>query len=159
MFALHFNQLKPLFSKWRLAFAGFALVYAIILLVNLTRYPIQWDEVVHLNAGNFLYWGNYDKFVLTRVLSAAIRRHNFSLLQNPRCKPLCSPISTSFVLDSFAVACLRISPQHVRRENGVALSCFAGCDAGLLLALPIGSIWNRHRSSLWQPPCSSFTAG
>lgn len=65
MFALHFNQLKPLFSKWRLAFAGFALVYAIILLANLTRYPIQWDEVVHLNAGNFLYWGNYDKFVLT----------------------------------------------------------------------------------------------
>jgi predicted membrane-bound mannosyltransferase len=26
--------------------------------------PIQWDEVVHLNGGSFLYWGNYDKFVV-----------------------------------------------------------------------------------------------
>jgi len=26
--------------------------------------PIQWDEVIHLNGGSFLYWGNYEKFVL-----------------------------------------------------------------------------------------------
>jgi 4-amino-4-deoxy-L-arabinose transferase-like glycosyltransferase len=64
MIALHFNQPKAVFNKWRLTFAGFALVYTIILLLNLTRYPIQWDEVVHLNAGNFLFWGNYDKFIL-----------------------------------------------------------------------------------------------
>jgi 4-amino-4-deoxy-L-arabinose transferase-like glycosyltransferase len=51
-------------NKWRLAFLGFALAYAIILFLNLTNSPIQWDEVTHLNGGSFLYWGNYDKFVL-----------------------------------------------------------------------------------------------
>ncbi len=52
-------------DRWRLAFLGFALVYAMILIVNLTNAPIQWDEVVHLNGGSFLYWGNYEKFVLS----------------------------------------------------------------------------------------------
>ncbi len=58
------QQLKGALNKWRLAFLSFALVYIIILLLNLTNPPIQWDEVVHLNGGSFLYWGNYDKFVL-----------------------------------------------------------------------------------------------
>jgi hypothetical protein len=51
-------------NKWRVAFACFALVYFLILLTYLTRWPIQWDEVTHLNQGNFLYWGLYQKFVL-----------------------------------------------------------------------------------------------
>jgi len=58
------NQLKPVFTKWRLVFACFALLYALILIINLTRWPIQWDEVAHLNSGNFLYWDLYNKFLL-----------------------------------------------------------------------------------------------
>ncbi len=58
------GQFRAALNRWRLAFAGFAIVYTIILLLNLTRWPIQWDEVIHLNSGNFLYWGLYDKFVL-----------------------------------------------------------------------------------------------
>lgn len=64
MIALHFNQPKAVFSKWRLAFAGFALVYAMVLIFNSANHPMQWDEVIHLNQGSFLYWGNFDKFVL-----------------------------------------------------------------------------------------------
>jgi predicted membrane-bound mannosyltransferase len=57
------NQLRAALNRWRLAFLCFALAYAIILLLNLTKAPIQWDEVVHLNGGSFLSWGLYDKFV------------------------------------------------------------------------------------------------
>ncbi len=50
-------------NKWRLAFLVFAIGYAVILLLNLTNSPIQWDEVIHLNSGNFLYWGLYTKYL------------------------------------------------------------------------------------------------
>ena len=42
----------------------FALAYTLILLLLVDYHPIQWDEVIHLNSGNFLYWGLYDKFIL-----------------------------------------------------------------------------------------------
>ena len=61
---LPLHQLKGALNKWRFALLGFTIAYAIILLLNLTNPPIQWDEVIHLNGGSFLYWGNYDKFVL-----------------------------------------------------------------------------------------------
>jgi 4-amino-4-deoxy-L-arabinose transferase-like glycosyltransferase len=57
------NQLKAAFNKWRLAFLVFALAYAIILLLNLTNHPMEWDEVNHLNGALFLNYGLYDKFV------------------------------------------------------------------------------------------------
>ncbi len=57
------SRLEAALSKWRLAFLGFVLVYVIFLLINLTNPPIQWDEVIHLNGGSFLYWGLYNKFV------------------------------------------------------------------------------------------------
>jgi 4-amino-4-deoxy-L-arabinose transferase-like glycosyltransferase len=60
---LRLTPLGGALNRWRLAFLGFAIAYAIILLWNLTNPPIQWDEVSHLNGGNFLYWGLYDKFV------------------------------------------------------------------------------------------------
>ena len=41
----------------------FAVAYAVLLLLNLTNTPMQWDEVIHLNGGTFLNWGVYDKFV------------------------------------------------------------------------------------------------
>ena len=58
-----FNRFKVALNRWRLAFAAFALVYLIILLVEMTQHPIQWDEVIHLNAGSYLYFGNYGAFV------------------------------------------------------------------------------------------------
>ncbi len=51
-------------NRWRIAFLGFILIYTLILLSNLTNPPMQWDEVIHLNSGSFLYWENYDKFVV-----------------------------------------------------------------------------------------------
>jgi 4-amino-4-deoxy-L-arabinose transferase-like glycosyltransferase len=41
----------------------FALVYIIILLLNLTKAPIQWDEISHINGGALVYWGHYGNFV------------------------------------------------------------------------------------------------
>lgn len=54
---------KMLLNRWRLAFAVVALAYLIILLIEMTQHPIQWDEVIHLNAGSYLYFGNYSDFV------------------------------------------------------------------------------------------------
>jgi hypothetical protein len=41
----------------------FAIGYAVVLLLNLSNMPVEWDEIVHLNGGLFLNWGLYDKFV------------------------------------------------------------------------------------------------
>lgn len=60
---LYLDRLKTMLNKWRLAFFVFALVYALILLLNLSNFPMEWDEVIHLNGGNFLTWGLYDQFV------------------------------------------------------------------------------------------------
>lgn len=60
---LHLNQLKTALNKWRIAFLFFALAYAVVLFLNLTNSPMQWDEVTHLNAGLLLKGGLYDKFV------------------------------------------------------------------------------------------------
>ena len=62
-FRLRLNQLKTGLNKWRLAFLFFALAYAVLLFLNLTNTPVQWDEVIHLNGGTFLNWGLFDKFV------------------------------------------------------------------------------------------------
>lgn len=59
-----FTLRKAALNKWRLAFAAFALAYTQILFSNFLRWPLVWDEVVHLNAGSFLSWGLIDKFVL-----------------------------------------------------------------------------------------------
>ncbi len=57
-------HLRLVLDRWRLLLFGFLLVYLIILLSDLAYPPMQWDEVIHLNAGSFLSWGNYDKFVV-----------------------------------------------------------------------------------------------
>jgi 4-amino-4-deoxy-L-arabinose transferase-like glycosyltransferase len=57
------EKLKADLNKWRLAFLIFALSYAVVLLLNLTNMPMQWDEVVHLNGALYLNGGLYDKFV------------------------------------------------------------------------------------------------
>jgi 4-amino-4-deoxy-L-arabinose transferase-like glycosyltransferase len=56
-------QLRAALNRWRLAFGAVALAYLIILLVEMTQHPIQWDEVIHLSAGSYLYFGNYGAFV------------------------------------------------------------------------------------------------
>lgn len=63
MAATIFTQFKAAINRYRLAFAAFALAYTIILLLVAQFHPIQWDEVIHLNQGNFLYWGLTDKFL------------------------------------------------------------------------------------------------
>lgn len=50
-------------NKWRVAFLIFALAYAVILLLNLTNMPMQWDETTHLNGALYLNSGLYGKFV------------------------------------------------------------------------------------------------
>ncbi len=62
-------------SKWRILFLCFALVYAFILLFNLIKAPIQWDEISHLNAGALIYWGHY-----TDVVSRAFYPPLFDVL-------------------------------------------------------------------------------
>ena len=57
------DKLKAALNKWRLAFLFFALAYVVVLLLNLTNSPMQWDEVTHLNAGLLLKGGLYEKFV------------------------------------------------------------------------------------------------
>ena len=60
---MRLTQLKAGLNKWRIAFLVFALSYAVLLLLNLSNMPMQWDEVVHLNGGLFLKHGLYDNFV------------------------------------------------------------------------------------------------
>ncbi len=60
------NRLPEALNKWRVAFLIFALVYAVILFLNLANAALQWDEVIHLNAGLNLQAGLYGK-----VLSGA----------------------------------------------------------------------------------------
>lgn len=60
---LHLTKIKSALNKWRLAFLILALTYAILLLLNLTNMPINWDEIVHLNGAMFLKNGLYTNFV------------------------------------------------------------------------------------------------
>ena len=57
-------QLRVVINKWRLLFLGFALVYTFILLFNLTKAPILWDEISHLNSSMLLYLGKYNTFII-----------------------------------------------------------------------------------------------
>ena len=60
------DNLKAALNKWRVAFLIFALAYAVILFLNLANSTLQWDEVIHLNAGLNIQSGLYGK-----VLSGA----------------------------------------------------------------------------------------
>ena len=53
-------------NKWRVAFLFFALAYTVILFLNLAKATLQWDEVIHRNAGLNIQSGLYGK-----VLSGA----------------------------------------------------------------------------------------
>jgi 4-amino-4-deoxy-L-arabinose transferase-like glycosyltransferase len=51
------TQLKTRVNKWRLAFLVFLLIYAVLVSLDLSTAPMQWDEVVHLNDGALLLRG------------------------------------------------------------------------------------------------------
>jgi hypothetical protein len=55
-------QFKAVFSKWRLVFLGFVLVYVVLVLVGVGGAAVQWDEAVHLNNGLLLLRGEYTAF-------------------------------------------------------------------------------------------------
>ena len=59
------DKLKAALNKWRIAFLIFALAYLVVLLLNLTNMPMQWDEVVHLNGALALNTGQYSNYVST----------------------------------------------------------------------------------------------
>jgi hypothetical protein len=53
------TQLKTGINKWRFAFLVFVLVYAVLVSLDLSKAPMQWDEVVHLNDGALLLGGEH----------------------------------------------------------------------------------------------------
>jgi len=58
-----FTQAKNGLNKWRIAFIVFAAIYAVILLLDLSKAAIQWDEINHLNGGSFLIRGEFDAYI------------------------------------------------------------------------------------------------
>jgi len=57
------NSLMGLLNKWRIAFLVLALTYFVFILLNLTKQPLNWDEVGHLNRALELQNGFYNNFV------------------------------------------------------------------------------------------------
>ena len=57
------TQLKTPQNKWRLAFTALAISYFVVLLLNLTNQPFNWDEVTHLNRALELKNGLFHDFV------------------------------------------------------------------------------------------------
>lgn len=55
------NRFKIGINKWRLGFIVFALIYAFLVTLDLSKAAIQWDEVVHLNNGMYLLQGKYEQ--------------------------------------------------------------------------------------------------
>ena len=57
------NSLMDVLNKWRIAFLVLALTYFVFILLNLTKQPLNWDEVGHLNRALELQNGFYNNFV------------------------------------------------------------------------------------------------
>jgi 4-amino-4-deoxy-L-arabinose transferase-like glycosyltransferase len=56
-------SLKGALNKWRIAFLVLALIYFVFILLNLTKQPMNWDEVGHLNRALELQNGLFNNFV------------------------------------------------------------------------------------------------
>jgi 4-amino-4-deoxy-L-arabinose transferase-like glycosyltransferase len=56
-------SIKGALNKWRIAFLVLALTYFVFILLNLTKQPMNWDEVGHLNRALELQNGFYNNFV------------------------------------------------------------------------------------------------
>ena len=57
------NRFGAYFDRWRLAFLFYALAYAFALLLTLMVLPLNWDEVVHLNAALNINGGYFDRYL------------------------------------------------------------------------------------------------
>ena len=57
--------LRSRLDKWRLLLLAFALIYAALLLVNLSYMSMQWDEVTHFTGGLLLSRGQVGQWVWT----------------------------------------------------------------------------------------------
>ncbi len=57
------NRFRAILNRWRVGFLLFAAVYCAILLLTLTHYPMQWDEVIHLNGALNLLSGNFNIYI------------------------------------------------------------------------------------------------
>jgi len=53
---------RVLLNKWRLAFILFVATYSTILILTLMRYPMEWDEVIHLNGALNLLSGHFSTY-------------------------------------------------------------------------------------------------
>jgi 4-amino-4-deoxy-L-arabinose transferase-like glycosyltransferase len=60
---LHASRFQTFFSKWRVTLLVFGVVYAVLLLIGALHYPLEWDEIVHLNGALNLQSGHYTAFV------------------------------------------------------------------------------------------------
>jgi 4-amino-4-deoxy-L-arabinose transferase-like glycosyltransferase len=59
------HGLRGNFDKWRLIFLIFLATYAALLLINLGKMPIEWDEVSHFNGGMLLLRGNFHEYLIS----------------------------------------------------------------------------------------------
>ena len=57
------NRFSAYFDRWRLAFLFYALAYALALLLTLMVLPLNWDEIVHLNAALYINGGDIDRYL------------------------------------------------------------------------------------------------
>lgn len=57
------SRFRTLLDKWRVAFLALAISYGLILLFSLTHYPLEWDEVVHLNGALSLLSGHFVTYI------------------------------------------------------------------------------------------------
>jgi 4-amino-4-deoxy-L-arabinose transferase-like glycosyltransferase len=57
------NLSKSLKDRWRLTFLLFAIAYALTLMLTLLVLPLNWDEMVHLNAALNINGGFFDRYL------------------------------------------------------------------------------------------------
>ena len=57
------GKVKEALNKWQVTFLVFAIAYLVVLLLNLTNMPMQWDEVTHLNGALTLNAGHFGNYV------------------------------------------------------------------------------------------------
>ncbi len=129
-------------TNWRVAFLIFAIVYAVVLLLNLTNMPMQWDETTHLNGALYLNSGLYSKFISNSFyppLYDAITAISFQTLGTSLASARL--VSAVFSVLSLWVA-FELAYTLVQRKNCITFGCFAGSHAGLFLGLTFGTTGN-----------------
>ena len=129
-------------NNWRVAFLIFAIAYTVVLLLNLTNMPMQWDETTHLNGALYLNSGLYNKFISNSFyppLYDAITAISFQILGTSM---FSARLISANVLGSFTLGSLRASLRLIQRKNCITLGFFARNHAWLFLDLTFGTSGN-----------------